>query len=58
MRERGYAEALGEVEEGLNAVAAPVRHIDLRCVPQEWQPGARGKFVGWVSSLLSWSRVA
>jgi IclR family acetate operon transcriptional repressor len=25
VRERGYAQALGEVEEGLNAVAAPVR---------------------------------
>lgn len=32
VRERGYATALGEIEEGLHAVAAPVRDRDGRAV--------------------------
>ena len=32
MRTRGYAQALEELEEGLNAVAAPVRQADGRVI--------------------------
>ena len=73
VRRRGWASAVGECEDGLNGVAAPIRDGDGRCVgalsvsgpayrlPEEQLPDLAARCVeaaAAVSAALDWSRDA